>query len=453
MPKINNIIFVLLIFLFTNQFIISKIYISSDYDIDYMENINRKKVYTQKYGPKYKNQKRPYKFYDNELEEKPTSTLDFLWKYFKNRVYSYFDSFNDYFDGLEYVLSKYKYLFRSYSSYKIINQSLTHSNKTIHASKNKKYIRHLEEEKKRSFKLKLKDNQSYPYNNTDLYNNYTCATSPNLKVFYYYYFCNGEKVSKSAYESKISKGEKCEFYNNTMKLCFCPIHYSSCRLRSQSRIRCMSKEILVNNDINLTKNYDTFYDEFFKSPIIDNDKKIFNFSLKLKCGMAISDSVTGSKNNFYLSNANDEKADFDIISTEYNNTDNNGTQYSKEEVMNNTNKILDYFIKKQNLVMYMKPRINLTFSIIDQQWALPYKIKSYEINEDLIDDLFSGKRYFNFTVDLNDIIKNEVGTGPFATKEIPYPYFDKGDIYFYEIDLEDKERQVYFYPFRGEIKK
>ena len=168
--------------------------------------------------------------------------------------------------------------------------------------------------------------------------------------------------------------------------------------------------------------------------------------------MAISDSITGSNTNFYLSNANDKNAEFDIISTIYNDT-HNGTQYTKEEVMNNTNNILDYFIKKQNLVMYLKPKMHLSFSILDQQWALPYKIKYYEISEDLIDDIFSGNRYFNFTVDLNDIIKNEVGTGPFSTKDFPYPYFDKGDIYFYEINIEDKEKQVNFYPFRGEIKK
>ena len=303
MTKKINIFFILLIFLITNQFIVSKIYqdMSSDYDIDYMGNINRKKIYTEKYGPKSKYQKKQSNFYENEFDEKPTSTFDFLWKYFKNRVYSYFDSFNDYFDGLEFVLSKYKYLFRRYSRQKIINKTLSNSNKANYGkdfSKNKKNVRLLEENR-RPFKLIIKENQSYPYNNTDLYNNYTCAIYPNLKVFYYYYFCNGKKVSKSTYERKKSQGEYCEFYNNTMKLCFCPFHYSSCYLRSQSRLRCMSKEVLVNNNINLTENYDTFYDEFFKSPILDNDKKVFNFSVKLKCGMAISDSITGS-NKFPL---------------------------------------------------------------------------------------------------------------------------------------------------------
>ena len=88
-------------------------------------------------------------------------------------------------------------------------------------SKNKKYNRRLSEKMSqinndnfnKSKKINIRDN--YEYNNTDLYNCTTCPTSTDLKVYYYYYFCDGEKVSKSTYEEKISKGEKCEFYNNT----------------------------------------------------------------------------------------------------------------------------------------------------------------------------------------------------------------------------------------------
>ena len=49
--------------------------------------------------------------------------------------------------------------------------------------------------------------------------------------------------------------------------------------------------------------------------------------------MPISDDITGGTNNFYLSNEEDDKAEFDIISTMYNNVD-NGTQYTKDEVKN-----------------------------------------------------------------------------------------------------------------------
>ena len=405
-----------------------------------------------------------YGTFEKMFPKKPTSTFDFLYQSFLNRLNAYFYSFNDYFDGFYFILSKYKYLFRRYSSNKIINETYTNKPKyekyfNKEESKNKKYSRRLSEKKmgqtnndnfNKSKKIKIRE--SYEYNNTDLYNMTTCPTSPDLKVYYYYYFCDGIKVSKSTYEEKISKGEKCEFYNNTQKLCFCPIHYSSCQLKSESRIRCMAKEIIVNNNINLTKYYDTFYEEYFKTPILDYFEKIFNFSIKLKCGMPISDSVTGSDINFYLSNANDENAEFDIISTMDNDTEYK-KQYTKEEVMNNKTHILDYYLKKKNLVMYQKPKLNLTFSIIDQQWVIPYRIKSFEIKDDLVEDLLSGEKSFNFTIDILDLIDNGVGVGPFSSKNLSYPYFDKGDMHFFEIDFKEEEKQMRFYAYRGEIKK
>ena len=103
--------------------------------------------------------------------------------------------------------------------------------------------------------------------------------------------------------------------------------------------------------------------------------------------------------------------------------------------------------------MYMKPKMSLKFSLIDMQWALPFRYKYFDINEDLIEDLLSGKQSFNFTVDLNDLIENCLGVGPFSQKNISYPYFDKGDIHFFEFDIEEKEKQMRFYPVRGEIKK
>ena len=217
----------------------------------------------------------------------------------------------------------------------------------------------------------------------------------------------------------------------------------------------MAKEVIVNNEINLTQYYDTFYEEFFKTPILDNENKIFDFSVKLKCGMPISDEVTGGKNNFYLSSDNDT-SDFDIIKTIYRDDDDieiDGKQYTKEELKNREINILKYFIKKKNLVMFMKPQLSLKFSLIDQQWILPYRIKTYVIDEYLIEDFLSGVKSFNFTVDLNDIIENELGVGPFSKKNISYPYFDKGDMHFFEFDIEEKEKQLRFYPVRGEIKK
>ena len=458
--KKANIFFFVIFFLFSNKFINSKIYEENPNDIYYKEYLQR--ISNKRTSKKYVNDDQSNEpnnnkyYYNNEFTQKPTSSFDFLYKSFINKLLAYFHSYDDYFDGLKYVLSKYQYLFRRFSGDKIINKTLSSQNYEKYFDnneENKKYTRHLDERRNRNKNKKIIQ-QYYEFNNTDLYNTTTCPTSPDLKVHYYYYFCNGEKVTKEIYDEKISKGEKCEFYNNTQKICFCPINYLGCNLRPQSRIRCMAKEVIVNNEINLTQYYDTFYEEFFKTPILDNKNKIYDFSVKLKCGMSISDDVTGGPNNFYLSSDNDT-ADFDIIKTVYRDDDIeiDGKQYTKEELKNRTMGVLKYFIKKRNLVMFKKPQLRLNFSLIDQQWILPYRIKSYDIDENSIEELLSGEKSFNFTVDLNDLIENELGVGPFSKKIISYPYFDKGDMHFFEFDFIEKEKQMRFYPVRGEIKK
>jgi hypothetical protein len=470
-------LFFFLIFLISIELTSPKLYKDDPDDIAYQEYLSR--ISNKKYSKKnvINNNNPHYNRYDNydydnnennDFTEKPTSSFDFLYKSVKNQIKAYFSTYNEYFEGFYYVLSKYQYLFRRFSSNKIINKTITSTNKPKYQkyfeenSKNEdnsiNNIRNLAQtikKKKEEIKRKIKKNkvdENVPINNTDLYNTTKCPTSPDLKVYYYYYFCNGEKVSKKTYEEKMAQGEKCEFYNNTQKLCFCPIHYTSCALKGQSRIRCMAKEVIVDDKTNLTQYYDTFYEEFFKTPILDNKLQVFDFSVKLKCGMSISDEITGGPENYYLSSDEFQDDDFDIISTVYNGTE-EGKQYSKEEVKNKTTKVLKYFIKKKNLVMYEKPKMSLKFSLIDQHWVVPYRIKTFDIKEDLVEDLLSGEKSFNFTVDINDMIVNELGIGPFSQKDSPYPHFDKGDLHFFEFDIEDENKQMRFYPVRGEIKK
>ena len=452
-------IFLLLIILLNIDINLAKIYdenfayIHDDY---YGKSFDKEKKY---YYNKFKNSNHDFnKYADNEDEyfEKPKSTLEFFITYIKNRILSFFNNFEEYFLGLKYVISKYKYLFRRFSKNKIINKTLSnnHYNKKFIKKEDflkQKTQRKLEQKYTKNSKSKSIDDilsQSYPYNNTDLYDKINCPTIPDLKVYYYYYFCDKKKVSKEEYLNRTSQGEHCEFYNNTQKICFCPIHYSSCQFKTVSKLKCMVNKLIVNDEFDLTKYYDTFYDE--------HTKKIFNFSLNLKCGFELDDSISGSDANFYLINSNDEFSEFDIISTEYHNITDNGTQYTKEEVMNNTNKILKYFIKKKNLILYKKTILYLKFSIIDQMWAIPYRTQFFEINEDMTESFLSGEVNCNFTIDLNDLIENGEGEGPFekTDNKIKYPYFDKGDLHFFEIELKDLGyNQIRFVPFRGEIKK
>jgi hypothetical protein len=419
-------------------------------DIVYKEKLYHGKSYNNNYD-----NKNNYLNDDIDDFQKPASTFEFIINYIKNQIKSYFYPLEEYISGLKFIISKYKYLFRRFSSKKIINQTLYHTERKNY--KSEKTQRKLEQN---FFGRRINNKEGkilkaiYPYNNTDLYDKIDCPTIPDLKVSYYNYFCDNKKVSKEEYINRISKGDFCEFYNNTQKICFCPIHYSECDLKTSSKLKCMVKKLIVNNDIDLTKYYDTFYDEHIKTPILNNPKKIYDFSLTLKCGMNMDDDISGSSINFYLLTSNDNLGDFDIISTEYHNTTKNGTQYTKEQVMNMSYPVLNYFIKKRNMILYKETKLSLSFSIIDQQWAIPYRKKIIEINKDSLEDILSGRKSFDFTVDLNDLIENGEGEGPFRKDEtFKYPFFDKGDLYFFEIDIQDLSNQIKFMAFRGEIKK
>lgn len=458
--------FLLYIIFLIPKFCILKLYkenLLDEFDNYYNEN---SKEENNNYHGKYRYNKNIFgKFedYNDDNFQKPASRFEYIITYIKNGVSNYFTRFGEYFDDFKYMISKYKILFRRFSGNKNTNQTLLNKKYNNH----KNYIdlmdykipRKLKEENRWKINnKKLEDNlnQSYPYNNTDLYNLLSCNLVPDLKVYYYHYFCNNSRVSKEEYLNRTLHGEFCEFYNNTQRICFCPVHFTSCRFGSKSKLKCMTKKLMVNNQIDLTKYYDTFNDEHTRIPILNNEKKIYNFSINVKCGLELDDSISGSNANFYLLNSNDKFLDFDIISTEYHNKTKNATQYKKEEIMDNTTKILDYFIKKKNLVLFFNTSFYLKFNLIDQMWAIPYRTKFYEIKENILEDFLSGKTCFNFTVDINDILKNEDGEGPFSKTEndFKYPYFDKGDIHFFEIEIVDvKYSQIKFMPFRGEIKK
>ena len=400
----------------------------------------------------HKSKQNTYYNYDHQ-NKKPRTSFDLLLSTIKNRFYSFFDRYRDYIDGFKFVLNFYSKLFnRVIRGNKIINKTIssTNFNYSKYFDNDNTQIRNLENIK--IIIKKKKNAPNYPYNNTDLYNNTQCPTYPNLKVFYYLYYCDNEQVSKEIYDLKKNESN-CEFYNNTNKICICPMHYENCKQTKLSKLFCMTKELIVNDKINITEYTDTFFEEYFKTPYINTDyKKNIKFEMKIKCGMPISDDITGSNINFYLSNVNDNKSEFDIIETVYNKGE-EGKQYSKEELKNNTMEILEYFVKKKNLVLYKKPKLNVTFSIIDQQWVIPYRIKNIEINEGDIEQWLSGEKSFVFYLDLEDLIKNGKGIGPFEESNTKYPYFNKGDLYFYEITIDDLSNQVSFFPFRGEIKK
>ena len=112
-----------------------KLYQDNPDDIAYQEYLSRisNKKYSQNNNNNPHNNRYDNYDYDNneynDFTEKPTSSFDFLYKNFKYRIKAYFSAYNEYFEGFYYVLSKYQYLFRRFSSNKIINKTITNTNK------------------------------------------------------------------------------------------------------------------------------------------------------------------------------------------------------------------------------------------------------------------------------------------------------------------------------------
>ena len=222
-------LFLLFIIILLSKLCYMKIYnenISDIFDNYYEDDSYKSKKY---YYNKYRNNNdNSDEFIDYEDDfEKPKSTFEFLITYIKNRFLSYFYNFEEYFTGLKFVLSKYKFLFRRFLNKEIINKTL--SNKYSEAKKiktddlmNYKASRKLEQIYPEKIIIKniieALNTPSFPYNNSDLYNKTNCPTFPDLKVNYYHYFCDKKRVSKEEYLNRTSKGELCEFYNNTQKI-------------------------------------------------------------------------------------------------------------------------------------------------------------------------------------------------------------------------------------------
>ena len=189
--KKTNIFFFFIFFILSNKLITSKIYQENPNDMyykEYLERISNKRSSNKRRIDEQNNIPNDNKYYyNNEFSKKPTSSFDFLYKGFINKLLAFFHSYDDYFDGLKYVLSKYQYLFRRFSSEKIINKTITNTAKpkfekyfTNNEENNFKFARHLDEKKSKNKKNKKIKQQNYEFNNTDLYNTTTCPSSPDL---------------------------------------------------------------------------------------------------------------------------------------------------------------------------------------------------------------------------------------------------------------------------------
>ena len=386
--------------------------------------------------------------YHKEQFNTNPSLLDFLKQAYLNMFHSYNQQLLKYIDGLSYILETISKVYHNAENKQdnvenYINENITLINpESVNQTKN---------EKKNTFRNL--DVPFYMVNNTDLYNNSFCYVEPDIKAFLYTYICNREFISKTKYEKlKVKENNSCSFYNNTVKLCLCPITYNYCR-KSTQEIYCEIKGLTANK-YNLTANRNTFYFEYFHEISLPLSENKFNFNLTVQCGTPETPEKLQGK-NFYLSLY--PESDFEIVDINYGeNYTGEKKQLSKEQLLEGKEKILKYYLYNDQLILYDDLNLELTFTIYDMYWVLPLRKKTFPISQEKIEKFISGQESFEFLVDLKALLAEEPADEIY--KDNKYKQMDKGDLLFYEINLKSKENNeetevMKFFSFRGDINK
>ena len=405
---------------------------------------------------KKKNKEKIKKHYDNINNQKP-SIIDFLYQAFYSRFMSTTSSYYQYIDGFKYICKNVYNLYYSYihkdniklNNFRHLFENNEESEKEeIRIKKNKRKNNQNENEKKLR-QLIYRDLSSFPYNETNLYDQLQCLTSPNLKAHYKIYFCNNERVSHEYYDKYLNNPSyECEYYINIIKICVCPINYYNCFSEESTSSYCKIKSLTANNNkYDLLKERDKFYYEYSNRTLLPLSEKKFTFNISITC---INPSINIS-NNFYLSTDIDKLAEIEIISTEYDEKDNNTNkiQYSNKDINDKTTKILKYFYKDENFSFFKSFNLILSFTIYEMQWLYPYKNYTLSIPLEQAIKFLNGEPLI-FDIDLDELIKSDDVDEIFKDKK--YKTFLDNDLYFYEIMVRDKDNdQIIFYSYQGEI--
>lgn len=395
--------------------------------------------------------KENFELLQNKKNKKETFTKEHeqpsFYSFLKNAYINFFFSENSefykYIDGITYIFQTIKKVYQQAQKENINFDNYINENITLHnpEQKDDNY------EKKTPFLRSL-----YPYylmNNSDTYEYSDCSTEPNIKAQYYTYICNEYEVNKTIYEMlKNNENFLCEMYNNTVKLCFCPITTRYCR--GTMKIYCDINDLTVNsNKYNLTKNRNTFYSEYFNEISLPLSEQNFTFNISIRCGTPEVPPEFKGK-NFYVSCPPD--GDFEVLSIEYKD-DYKGEkkQYTREQLKEGKEKVLDYYIYDDTIIAYQNVTLQLSFTIYDLLWVLPKYQKVFEISEELTKKFLEGEGNFQFTVDIKELLKQEP-IEEVLKNVTKYKQMDKGDLLFYEIRLRDiEDDNVDFFSFRGDI--
>ena len=397
-----------------------------------------------------KNKKKKEQYEEEILKYQNPSTFNFLYNALYNRFKSSTSIYNKYLNGFTHLLNTmykiyYEYIHKDDLKVEDFRNLIEENNDF---DDEKTYFNEYEKNEENE-NFKFRDLSNYPYNNTDLYETQECLTTPDIKAESFLFYCNDSRVSFNEYERlSNSSSQKCEFYTNTIKVCFCPVNYYNCNKNPVKQLFCKINNLTANNnEYDLLKQRDSFYHEYSNRIIIPLSKKKYKFKINLLCGNPKTEGKL--KDNFYFSSDIDPLSYIKLLSIE-NKEKLKNQSITIEDLKDKKLEILDYYYKDKNFVLYDNVSLALNFSIYDMQWLIPYKNTNINITEEDGKKLLSGET-FTFEIDFDKMeIKNDL-IEIFTNKK--YNAFHEGDLYYYEIKIYDKNDNILFFDFQGEIDK
>jgi hypothetical protein len=404
---------------------------------------NKLKIKNKNFNSKEKQNK--YKINNN----KPN-----FFSFVKDKLKDYiYYNYYDYIDGFLYIYKNIKSIYQQSKRKQNIEQLNKYRNlldKTL-SKKDEEYDNNSNEKNDTKNSTEKKQYIMYPFNNSDLTNNTNCQFNPSIKANVSLYFCNFSSVNKEEYELlKNNENFTCEYYNNIMKICICPITYYQCSKKSKlNNVYCSITYLNVNNKTNLIKYRNTFYYEYYKKPYLNQSENLYNFNMGINCSMEHNESYF--EDNYYLKSDINKNLDWEFIDMIDN--DKSIKNYTKEDFNDRKNQVLDYFIKNKRFAIYEKMKLTVSFIIYEMMWVLPYRKIEFDLDEEETKNILNGNLY-EFQINLKNLLENK----KYIVNEIyisnKFPKFTKGDLFFYEINLFDRENDnIVFFRYQGEIYK
>ena len=406
------------------------------------------------YENKLKIKNKNFNLKEQQNKNKINNNKPNFFSFVKNKIIDYlYYKYYDYIDGFLYIYNNVKSIYDQSKRKNTIEQLNKYRNlldKTL-SKKDEDYNNNSDEKNDTNNSTVKTKYIMYPFNNSDLTNETKCLINPSIKANVSLYFCNYSSVNKTEYELlKNNENYTCEYYKNVMKICICPISYYQCYAKNyMNKIYCSITYLNVNNKTDLLKYRNTFYYEYYKKPYLNQSENLYIYNMGINCSMEHNESYL--EDNYYLDLDKNKNIDWEFIDMIDN--DKGIKNYTKEDFNDRKNKILDYFIKNKRIAIYEKIKLTVSFIIYEMIWILPYRKIEFDLDEEETKNILNGNLY-KFQINLKNLLEDKKYNVNIIYNIDKFPKFTKGDLFFYEINLFDKENEnIVFFRYQGEIYK